>query len=71
MQPQKTHESDEGSKRRRKVQQGNLLLVGSEEGSKTLRITSSSDTVFASQVDRQRCWKVSFVWSRKQLMWFC
>jgi DNA-binding winged helix-turn-helix (wHTH) protein/DNA-binding CsgD family transcriptional regulator len=32
MQPQKTDESNKGSKRHRKVQQGNLLLIGPEEG---------------------------------------
>jgi hypothetical protein len=36
MQPQKTHESDEGSRRCRKVQQRNLLLVGSEDGFKDI-----------------------------------
>jgi hypothetical protein len=34
MQLQKTHEGDKGSTRHRKVQQRNLLLVGSEEGFK-------------------------------------
>jgi two-component system, NarL family, nitrate/nitrite response regulator NarL len=36
MQPQKTHDSDKGSNRHHKVQQGNLLLVGSEEGFKDI-----------------------------------
>jgi two-component system, NarL family, nitrate/nitrite response regulator NarL len=36
MEPQKTHESDAGSKRYRKVQQSTLLLVGSEEGFKDI-----------------------------------
>jgi DNA-binding CsgD family transcriptional regulator len=32
MQPQKTHDSDEGGKRDGKVQQSNLLLIGGEDG---------------------------------------